>query len=322
MTRPKIAIIGLGRLGASMGLALKKAQVEATVVGHDKDTNVAQRAAKRGAVDKAEWNLINACEGAGLIILALPLSGIAPTLTAISKYLEPGQIITDTAPTKKPVLEAAKLLPASAQFIGGDPIITSARMRYDAVGVDASDAGLFEEALYCLTPADNATEGAIQTVSSFVALLGAKPFFLDAYEHDALVTGVRHLALALSAALMKTASASGSWRDLSRMAGADFYRATELLQGEASAHAETLLAHREALVHWINSTVGALEQIRAQIEQNDAQGLESMFQDLVRARSDWKEGQVGKETPTSYEDIRVNPMRLFLGGLADRKPRK
>lgn len=322
MAKPKITIVGLGRLGASMGLALKKAKVDATIIGHDKDTSVAQRAVKKGTVDKTEWNLINACEGAGLIILALPLSGIAPTLVAISKYLEPGQIITDTAPTKKPVLEAAKLLPSSAFFIGGDPIVTSERLRPDVSGIEAADADLFTDALYCLTPAENASEGAIQTVSSFVTLLGAKPFFLDAFEHDALMTGVRHLALALSAALMKTASASGSWRDLSRMAGADFYRATELLQGPADTHAETLLAHRESLLHWIDSTVEALAQIRAQVEQNDAPGLQSMFEDLIRKRDEWKAGQAGKETTTGYEDIRVSPMRLFLGGLADRGPRK
>ncbi len=305
-----------------MGLALKQAKLEATLVGHDKDSNAAQQALKRGAVDKTEWNLINACEGAGLIILALPLNGIAPTLAALSKYLEPGQIITDTAPTKAPVLQAAKLLPSSVHFIGGDPIIAASRMRPDASGMDAASPDLFAEALYCLTPGETATEGSVQTVTGLVALLGAKPFFLDAFEHDALVAGVRHLALVLSAALIKSVSASGSWRDLSRMAGAEFYRATELIVGDANTHVETLAAHREALVHWIDSSIAALDELRAQIAQNDTKRLEATLSALIGSRAEWLSGQVGKEPRLDYDEVRLNPTRLLLGGLADRRPPK
>ena len=95
--KPNITIVGLGLIGTSMGLALRQAGVASAVIGHDKDLAVANQARKREAVDKVDWNLISACEKADLVILAVPLDAIEPTLKAIGPYLRPGCVVIDTA---------------------------------------------------------------------------------------------------------------------------------------------------------------------------------------------------------------------------------
>ena len=127
MAKSKIAIIGLGRIGGSVGLALKKAKIDAEIVGHDKDSETAHKAQKRGAVDKTEWNLHGACDHAGLIVLALPLAAVKSTLEALKESLGPGVIVTDTATTKVPVLEWARALPQGVEFVGGNPALNPRR---------------------------------------------------------------------------------------------------------------------------------------------------------------------------------------------------
>ena len=105
MAKSRITIIGLGLIGGSIGLALKKAKVDVEIVGHDKDSGVANRAQKRGAVDRTDWNLHGACDGASLIFLAIPLAGIKDTLAALGTSLGSGVIVSDTATSKAPVMD-------------------------------------------------------------------------------------------------------------------------------------------------------------------------------------------------------------------------
>jgi prephenate dehydrogenase len=119
-----VTIVGAGVIGTSLGLALKQVQDPPRLIAHDKDLGVAQAGVKKGAFDKAEWNLINACERADLIILAIPLNSIRSTLEALASEVKQGVVITDTAHNKMPVLAWAKeLLPAHAHFIGGNPLV-------------------------------------------------------------------------------------------------------------------------------------------------------------------------------------------------------
>ncbi len=120
----QISIIGLGLIGASAGLALRRHADKVTVVGHDRDTGVAGRAKSAGAVERTEWNLINAASQADRILLALPANEIRETLKVIAGDLRAGCLILDTADVKAPVLQwAAELLPAEVGFVGGHPIV-------------------------------------------------------------------------------------------------------------------------------------------------------------------------------------------------------
>lgn len=323
MTKPRIAIIGLGRIGGSMGLALKKTNADLEIVGHDKDSRTARLAQKRGAVDKTDWNLLNACQGAGLVVLALPLGEIRDTLTVLSKDLPPGVIVTDTAATKVPVLEWAQVLPPGVHFVGGDPIVPPTRSGSpDASGIEAADAGLFQGALYCLTPTPTVDPGAVEVMTGFVALLDAKALFLDSQEHDGLVTGAQHLAYILSATLLQATTGSGGWREMSRFAGRDYLTATELAARDPVSQREMVLHHRDDLIRWIDISVQTLKDLRSTIDRGDAEALDTQFNRMVEARADWLRGKIGAEPAVDMADITTGPMRMLLGGLADRGVRK
>ncbi len=317
MPKSRITIIGTGLVGGSMGLALKKSGLELEIVGHDKDQSVAARALKRGALDTTKWNLIDACEGAGLIVLAIPLDGIKSTLEALKPYLQSGVILSDTATTKAPVMEWANALPSGVHYIGGDPILKQNRSNSEH-GIDAADADLFHGATYCLTPAHSAAPEAIDTISNFVSLLGAKPYFIDPIEHDGLLAGTRHLPVLLATALAAATMDSPSWRERSKLASSDFRAATELAPSNQAASDE-LMAHREALIAWTDMLLERLAQLRQILERKDSDALGSLIEKIAVQRTKWLSGMSQEEsTPVDWEAAQFNVSRLFIGGLADR----
>lgn len=306
-----------------MGLALKKANASVEIVGHDKDSRTAQQAQKRGAVDRTDWNLLNACEGAGLVVLALPLGEIRETLAVLGRDLPAGVIVTDTAATKALVLEWAQLLPPGVHFVGGDPIIPPARTANpDVSGIEAADAGLFQGAVYCLTPTPAVDPGAVEVMTGFVALLGAKSLFLDPQEHDGLVAGAQHLASILSITLLQATTGSGGWREMSKFAGRDYMTATELAARDPVSQREMVLHHRDDLIRWIDVSVQSLKDLRSNIVRGDPEALDALFKRLVEARAEWLRGEVGVEPAVDMSDMKTGAMRLLLGGLADRGGRK
>ncbi len=323
MAKPKITIVGLGRIGGSLGLALKRASSDYEVVGHDKDSKAAGLAQKRGAVDKTEWNLLNACDGAGLVILSLPLGGLRDTLKVLGNELQPGVIVTDTASTKVPVMEWAGALQKGVQFVGGDPIIAPIRAENPAKGIEAAEADLFQGGVYCLTPALTVSENAITTLTNFVELLGARPMFLDAQEHDGLIAGAQHLAYILSGTLLRATTASGGWRDLSKLAGHDYMRATALATYDPVGQRETMLHQREDTLRWIDASIESLKELKRAVTGGDAEALDRQFKDMIEAREAWLAGNVGEQPivmePGAISDATV---RLFLGGLMTRGTKK
>lgn len=280
-----ITIVGTGVIGASIGLALKQLKEPPRLVAHDKELSIATAAVKRGAFDKAEWNLINACEQAEVIVLALPLSGVKPTLEAIAPYLKKGVIVTDTCRSKAPVLTWAKaLLPDHAQFVGGDPVVAPA-----GSGAEQARADLFQNCLYCLTPSPAVGEQAVQFLVDLVHSLGAYPFFLDADEHDGLVTAIETLPGLLSAALVNSLAGQTSWREIRKLAGGLFEQVSAGATGDPDSLKDSMLSQRENLLHWLDRYLAELSQIRARLVEGEASG-EALAQNLdkaVVARRNW-----------------------------------
>ena len=321
MPKSRVTIVGLGLIGGSIGLALKQAKLEIEIVGHDKDSGVAGRAVKRGAVDKTEWNLYNACNGAGMIILALPLAAIKDTLTALKEYAQPGVIITDTAMTKMPTLEWARDLPAGVQFVGGNPVLKTQRP-INGRGIDAADPALFQGATYCVVATPSATAQAIDTVANLAGALGAKAYFLDAAEHDGLMAGIQHFPAFIATALASAVVTSQGWRDLGKLAGGKFRALTELVPNDKQDARETFLTHQADLNRWIDLTIAKLEELRALAARGDAAALETVVEQIDIERNRWLSGKFDEtDAPqTDWSEVRTSTARMFLGGLADRKP--
>jgi len=318
MAKSRITIIGTGLIGGSIGLALKKANVDVEIVGHDKNGSAAARAQKRAAVDSTKWNLIDACEGAGLIVLAIPLDGIKPTLDALKPYLAPGTIITDTAMTKTAVLNWARELPAGVHYIGGDPILKPSRAKTER-GIDAADADLFQGATYCLVSSSIAAPEAIETVSNLASLMGAKPYYIDAAEHDGLVASAKQLPVLVATALAAMAMDGAGWRGRGRFASAEFRAATEIVPSDASGGAAELFAHREDLARSLDAFSETLNRLREMLKTENPKALEELLNSIGLQREKWMRGEdedAGESV--NWADTQMNVGRMFLGSLADR----
>ena len=312
MSNFTITIIGAGVIGTSLGLALKQEKDPPRLLVHDKELANANAAVKKGAFDKAEWNLINICEKADLIILAIPLNGVQPTLAAIAPYLKENAVISDTSRSKTPVLAwVDELLPNHVHYVGGDPVVHPSGSGYEHASAD-----LFRHRLYCLTPAPSTEEAAVQLLVGLVNMIGAQPFFLDAAEHDGLVTAVEHLPVALSVALLHTLSAQGSWREMRKLAGRLFEEVSSGAIGEADTLKDNLLTNRDNLIHWLDNYITQLSQLRALLAEADESGeaLVEMLDQAVVERYNWLvDYQKGR-----FVDPQLEPLKVETPGFMKR----
>jgi prephenate dehydrogenase len=311
MSQPKVTIIGLGLIGSSIGLGLRKAEPDFKVVGHDRDSSVSRKAQKAGAVDRWERNLISAIEDAELIIIATPVAAIKEILEATAHYLAPNCVLTDTSTVKGDVLRwADELLPDTVHFVGGHPVVGQ-----EKGDKEAATADLFAGATYCIVPSAKAHPAAIELVTSMARTLGAVPFFLDAAEHDGQVAGVEHLPLMLSSALLMTTVQAPSSRDLKRLPGPTFWRASELPSTDPETSRAICLANSDNISRWIDRYIGSLRELQERLTAADADTWEDLFGELVDARSRWLAGKGTREEEAAAEAMEDLKSMRTLGSM-------
>jgi len=242
-----------------------------------------------GAIDHAEWNLIRACEGADIVVLALPPEGLRDTLQALSADVKPRCLVTDTATVKGAVMRwAEELLPPQVPFVGGDPIVQS-----PGQGLDGARADLFQDRLYCLTPAANVPPGAVQRAAELVRLLGAEPYFLDADEHDGLRAAVEHVPLLLTALLLREVARCPAPQEMRRLTGQLLRHATTLMSRETSTYCALCLTNSSAISHWSRTMRDGLGELEQLLEARDEEGLAALFEEALRV----KDAERGRELP-------------------------
>ena len=277
----KITIIGLGLIGGSIGFALKANAADRIYVsGYDKDFDEGRKAEKLKAVDKAHWKLDDALKDAKMVILAVPVLAIRDMMKTISEMLSPGCIVTDTGSTKLEIMKWAQdYLPEEVSFVGGHPMAGK-----EISGVSAADASLFKNARYAVIPGKGATEGAVNSVIGLVDLLGAKPYFVDAEEHDSYVAAVSHLPIIMSTALVSATSGSPSWREMSKLAATGFRDVSRLASGDPVMNLDISVTNQESLLYWIDRVIEELQEFRQMVgNTGDEKGLEKLGDTFAKA---------------------------------------
>src|SRR5437763_8784633 len=260
----RVAIIGLGLIGGSIGLALHKAKAAQQIVGYDVRKGIRNQARKSGAIDQPYTALADAVRGAELIILATPVGAMRSLLQDIAQSATPGAVVTDVASTKAQVISwAEEFLPSSVSFVGGHPMTGK-----EQSGVEAADASLFQNRIYCLTPTARVRPAAINKVSAFVEALGARVRFLEPAEHDGQVAGVSHLPFIASIALVNTVTASSSWSDASLLAANGFRDMSRLAGGSPEMYRDICLTNSEAITYWLDEYITTLRAIRNSVAEH------------------------------------------------------
>ena len=279
----RVAIIGLGLIGGSIGLALHKAKAAQQVVGYDLGKGVSNQARKVDAIDQPFATLADAVRGADLVVLATPVGAMRALLQELSSTVTPGAVVTDVASTKVQVISwAEEYLPANVAFVGGHPMTGK-----ELSGVEAADASLFQGRIYCLTPTARTKPVAINKVSTFVEALGARVRFLEPIEHDGQVAGVSHLPFVASIALMNTVAESPGWGDAALLASSGFRDMTRLAAGNPEMYRDICLSNGEALTRWLDDYIAALHTLRDRIAAHD-KDLNETFTNARQLRLQWQ----------------------------------
>jgi prephenate dehydrogenase len=220
----QVTIIGVGVIGGSLGLAIKKHFRSMKVVGFDR-REVLKKAIHKGAIDIAATSLRKALEKADFVFLAMPVSEILKDLPLIAKYSPPDAIVSDVGSVKGSIVRSAQRMFPRGNFVGGHPMAG-----VELSGVEAAHPLLYENAVYVLTPIRRNTTSIVERLASFLEELGARVVILDPKTHDEVASVVSHLPQLTAVALTNVAGgrhrsgrrhlrlAAGGFRDLTRIA--------------------------------------------------------------------------------------------------------
>ncbi len=318
----QIALIGLGRLGGSIGMALG-AQNGLQIAGFDRDPDAMRVAQSRGAVHRTEWNLINAVEDADLVLLAPPLAEQRNLLAAFAPSLRDGGVVASVAPLLgPPIAWATELVPAGRFFAAAHPILNPAQLYSGDDGLNAARADLFARGLWAIAPAPACAPEALKLVGDLAMLLGASPYFIDPAEHDGLMGGVDALPALLALALMQAATASPGWGEMRKLADRGFATTTSPL---ADAERAPLTLNRESALRYLDAAMAVLQSLREKIAAGREAALDELLAEAAslrarwladRQRGDWDQLEKPHlEMPSAREALG----RMLLGGLAPRK---
>ena len=317
---PKIAIIGTGLIGTSLGLALQQAQLKnIELVGTDSDRQALDGANKRNAFHRIERRLASAVNGADIIVLATPVMAMKELMEYMGPELPEGCVVTDVGSSKKVVLEwADQYLPPNVHFVGGHPMAGK-----ETAGPEAAEADLFRSKTYCVVPSARAAQQAVGEITAMIEAMGGIPYFISVDEHDSFVAAASHLPFLLSMALVGCTSKSANWEDIAQLASTGYRDLTRLASGDTVMHRDICVTNAEPIVAWIDAYIRELYEFRKTLDpetETDPETLKDIFDQLAEARAKWLAGEVTPQARQLNANREPLPSfgegvgQMFLGG--------
>jgi prephenate dehydrogenase len=296
LRRPKtLALVGVGLIGGSLALALRRAGAVTRVVGFDRDRAALEQGTALGVLDTAADSVSEAVKGADLVAVAVPVRAIGPVLHDVALTLEPHAVVTDVGSTKEDVVRIAReeLRERFARFVPGHPIAGR-----EVSGVEAALADLFRGARVVLTPVEETAPDALDTVRSAWEAAGARVVTAAAADHDRIFAAVSHLPHILAFALVSEIASRGNAQDLLGFAAGGFRDFTRIAASSPEMWRDVALQNRQALLAEIDAYHARLAIFRELIEKGDGQGLQRL---MAEARSTRQSMGPGTRRPASAE---------------------
>lgn len=281
--KTNVSIIGLGLIGGSLGLALKRDRT-IHVTGFDNSYSAMQEAYRRGIIDTIAPSIEHVSKHADVIIFATPVNTTVRLLKDLPKWkLKKDVIISDTGSTKGPIMEAAApLLEKGITFIGGHPMAGSHKS-----GVSAAREHLFENAYYILTPNHDAKNKDVNKLRDLLVPSKGKVVILDAVEHDRMTAIVSHFPHLIASSLVGRLSAqqhsepfvrelaAGGFRDITRIASAD-----PIMWRDITSQ------NRKELLNQLDGWLEEMNDVREMLLQNDVAQMQTYFDKAKKFRDD------------------------------------
>jgi prephenate dehydrogenase len=244
--KPVVAIVGTGLIGASLALAFKKSGFCGNVPGYSRRKETLEQAVAAGAVD-TELEKPQDAVDADIVMLAAPVGAIISHLRVLGSSGCASRLIMDVGSVKAPILKAAVEAGLGRRFVGGHPMAGSIEH-----GPAHASSDLFKDRTFFLTPTEETSKEALQTVKELVKAVGAKIVEIDADEHDRTVALTSHLPYLLSAALSQLASGqSGSLTHVREAVAGAFRSATHLADGSPEMWADIISGNAGNVEEWL-----------------------------------------------------------------------
>ena len=267
----RATILGVGLIGASFALALKKYGLCNEVVGCSRTETNLRRAAERKIIDACFLDPAEACKGSDLVLLSTPVGTFIDLTKAIRTALKKNAIVTDVGSVKgKIVRDIEALMPAGVFFVGGHPIAGS-----DRSGIDTAAAEIFYNAKCILTPTEHTDRNAFQKVSALWESFGSLITIMDHDEHDRIYAAVSHLPHLIAYEIVNTvAEIDGSYLTFS---GQGFRDTTRIALSHPALWRDICVFNRDNLLKYVEIFKMSLDRVSEYLRAHDSESVEKDF---------------------------------------------
>lgn len=285
----RLAILGVGLMGGSLALALKRTGLVETVVGAGRGRNNLEQALKAGVIDVIASTPAEAVQGADMIVLAVPVGAMPGLMDQIAAEVAVGAVLTDVGSTKQDVVAAARtLLPGQLdRFVPGHPIAGA-----ETSGVKAAHADLYRGKDVILTPLPENDVQAVARVREMWQGCGAHVESMSAELHDRVFAAVSHLPHLAAFALMDELAGRENSALFFRHAGSGFRDFTRIAGSHPEMWRDVALANREALVAELDAYIDRLMHLRDLVSAADRDALMAVLSRASHARQQWAQGKM------------------------------
>ncbi len=290
----RLVILGVGLIGGSLALAVRKTGVCQQVVGWGRSPGTLQRALDLQVVDAIEPNLAAAVRGADMVVVAIPPGAMQGMFQELAKYLAPDAIVTDVGSTKGSVVAAARMAFTTelAHFVPGHPIAGK-----ENSGVEAADADLFQRKRVILTPIPETNPEALRRVRALWECCGAEVSEMEVEHHDTVLAATSHLPHLLAFTLVDAlAHMDDSW-EIFRYAAGGFRDFTRIASSDPVMWRDICLANRTELLTVLGRYNEGLTQVAAAIAAGDGTRLQAVFDHARKAREHFLQLEVTVQAP-------------------------
>ena len=278
MTKPmfeRVALLGIGLIGASIAHAMRRGHLAGHIVGHAHRAETLKRAKKIGFADSLTDSAAKAVKGADLVVLATPVGAFGALAKTIAPHLKPGAIVTDVGSVKGAVIaDVAPHIPKGVHFIPAHPIAGTERS-----GPDAGFAELFDGRWCIITPLKGTNARALKTLRTFWEKLGSKVDVMDAKHHDLVLAVTSHVPHLIAYNIVGTADdlsavtegevikySAGGFRDFTRIAASD-----------PTMWRDVFLNNKDAVLEVLGRFSEDLSALQRQIRWGDGDALFKLF---------------------------------------------
>ncbi len=275
----RITIIGLGLIGGSLGLALKRSGItDLKIIGVPRREETIQQAINIGAIDEGTTDHIKGSADADIVFICTPINLILPVISEIGPTLKKGAIVTDVGSSKYEIVsQAEKATPKGIYFVGGHPMAGK-----ETVKLEAAEADLFKDKKWILTKTSKTSIRAIEQLENLVRTTGATPQIMDPKTHDLAVAAISHMPLAVAAALVNTIADEPEKELMGRIASSGFRDTTRIASGDPILGVDMFKTNQKAVLKMIKAFKQSLSRLEGLIKNGDG---EAMNEELEKAKN-------------------------------------